>query len=247
MTTMADPHTLTGAYALHALEENERAAFEKHLATCPSCAQEVREFSATAGRLALAATMPVPPHLKAQVLRQIGETRQDQPTPASTVHTAHRGRGTRWALAACLAGAAALGGTTLWQHQQATTARQETQDARQQASQIAAVLSAPDAKATSAAVGGGAHGSVIVSHNSDKAVFVASGLAKPPQGKVYQLWFADGDHMRPAGLLDSTRSDQSVLMTGTVAKASGMGLTIEPAGGSQQPTTSPLALMQLPA
>lgn len=250
MTADNDLHTLTGAYAVDALEEDERDAFEKHLATCQACVQEVRELTATAGRLALAATMPAPPRLKAQVLQQIGEVRQERPSHRSAAiasRTARPGRGMRWALAACLAGVAALGGTTVWQHQQAATARQETEDAQQQASQIAAVLSASDAKATTATVDGGAHSSVVVSHASGRAVFIASGLATPPQGKVYQLWFADGDHMRPAGLLDPARSDQSVLMTGTVQNASGMGITVEPAGGSQQPTSSPLALMQLPA
>ncbi|WP_047470085.1 RskA family anti-sigma factor, partial [Streptomyces sp. M10] len=32
--TTAELHTLTGAYALHALPEEERAAFDRHLADC---------------------------------------------------------------------------------------------------------------------------------------------------------------------------------------------------------------------
>ena len=50
----AELHTLTGAYALHALPEDERVAFERHLGACEACAQEVRELSATAARLGLA-------------------------------------------------------------------------------------------------------------------------------------------------------------------------------------------------
>ncbi|MGW4275741.1 RskA family anti-sigma factor, partial [Streptomyces seoulensis] len=57
MTTM-DLHSMTGAYALHALPDDERAAFERHLAGCASCAQEVAEFAATAARLALASSAP---------------------------------------------------------------------------------------------------------------------------------------------------------------------------------------------
>jgi anti-sigma-K factor RskA len=77
-------------------------------------------------------------------------------------------------------------------------------------------------------------------------VFVVSGMARPPGGKVYQLWFDDGGTMRSAGLMDPDRSDQAVLMRGGVARASGMGITVEPDGGSKQPTTTPIALMAFP-
>ena len=50
----ADLHTLTGAYAAHALSDGERLAFERHLAACPACAQEVRELTETAARLGTA-------------------------------------------------------------------------------------------------------------------------------------------------------------------------------------------------
>ncbi|MEV5982108.1 anti-sigma factor [Streptomyces sp. NPDC052114] len=249
MTAQADLHTLTGAYAVDALEDDERAAFEGHLSACASCTQEVRELTATAGRLALATTVPAPPRLKVQVMQEIAGVRQERPhSVATAVPRGTRGnRAMRWALAACIAAAAALGGTTLWQHQQADEARQQARTAQHEADQITDVLAAPDAKVTSAAVKGGARGSVVVSHDSDKAVFISSGMAKPSKGKVYQLWFADGDHMRPAGLMNPSRTSQSVLMAGAVGKASGIGVTVEPAGGSQQPTTPPVALLQLPA
>ncbi|MYS39774.1 anti-sigma factor, partial [Streptomyces sp. SID5998] len=43
--TTTDLHALTGAYALHALPDDERAAFERHLTGCSSCAREVAEFT----------------------------------------------------------------------------------------------------------------------------------------------------------------------------------------------------------
>ncbi|MFD8809680.1 zf-HC2 domain-containing protein, partial [Streptomyces sp. NPDC059597] len=81
----ADPHSFTGAYALHALDEDERAGVERHLAQCVSCALEVAEFEATAARLGLAATVPVRPELRAEVLRRIASVRQMPPgtTPAA--------------------------------------------------------------------------------------------------------------------------------------------------------------------
>ncbi|MEV8411428.1 anti-sigma factor, partial [Streptomyces niveus] len=87
---------------------------------------------------------------------------------------------------------------------------------------------------------------LVVSQARDKAAFIASGLPKPPGGKVYQLWFNDEGTMRDAGLLDPSATSDSVLMAGSVGAASGMGITLEPAGGSPQPTSDPLALMNFP-
>ena len=39
-----DVHKLTGAYAMDALDELERARFEQHLATCEDCRAEVAEL-----------------------------------------------------------------------------------------------------------------------------------------------------------------------------------------------------------
>ncbi|NEB82536.1 anti-sigma factor, partial [Streptomyces sp. SID14478] len=119
--------------------------------------------------------------------------------------------------------------------------------AEQGTERVAAVLAAPDARTGSAKLAGGATGTVVVSAGQDRAVFVVSGMAHPPQGKVYQLWFDDGGTMRAAGLMDAGRSDQAVLLDGGVGAASGMGITVEPAGGSDRPTTAPVALMRFPA
>ena len=51
----------TAPYALGALDEEERASFEAHLATCDVCASEVRELREVAGLLATAAPHAAPP------------------------------------------------------------------------------------------------------------------------------------------------------------------------------------------
>ncbi|NKE62613.1 anti-sigma factor, partial [Lentzea sp. PSKA42] len=65
-STSADLHTLTGAYAVNALSDTERAAFETHLIRCESCATEVAELAATATRLGAAVDFPPPPQLRAR-------------------------------------------------------------------------------------------------------------------------------------------------------------------------------------
>ncbi|MFF1302157.1 anti-sigma factor domain-containing protein [Streptomyces sp. NPDC058307] len=248
--TTTDLHRLTGAYALHALSDNENASFERHLVDCASCTQETAELSATAARLGLAVATTPASALREQVLRRITTVRQDSPGTSARIVPVRAGLRarllSRWALAACLAAAAALGGTTVWQHQRAADARDQARQVSRTSDEIAAVLAAPDARTRAAGLAGGATGTVVVSHRRDRAVFVVSGMARPPGGKVYQLWFDDGGTMRSAGLMDPDRSDQAVLMRGGVDRASGMGITVEPDGGSKQPTTTPIALMAFP-
>lgn len=250
--TNADLHSMTGAYALHALPADEREVFERHLADCEACARETAELCATAARLGLAASATPRPVLREQVLRRITSVRQVGPGVPVLGRTGGSARWTRlmsrWSLAACLAAAAGLGGATVWQHERADQALERAQRAERDTSEIAVVLTAPDARSRTARLADGATGAVVVSDSRDKAVFLASGMDRPPGGKVYQLWFDDGGStMRPAGLMDPHRTDQAVLMSGNVDDASGMGITVEPEGGSRQPTTEPLALMPLPA
>ncbi|MER6349568.1 anti-sigma factor [Streptomyces sp. NPDC001595] len=246
-----DLHALTGAYAVHALHGEEHAAFERHLDECTACEQEVAEFTATAGRLALASTVRTRPVMREQVLQRITTVRQVTPgaAPLERVRRGvRRGRGlARWALAASAAAAAAFGGTAVWQYERAQDAQYRAAQAERQAEGVAGVLAAPDAKSRSARVAGGA-GTLVVSADRDRAVFVASRMAAPPRGKVYQLWFSDsgGGKMRSAGVMDPDRSSQTVLMQGAVDGASGIGITVEPSGGSKQPTSAPIALLGVP-
>ncbi|WP_435862837.1 anti-sigma factor [Streptomyces phaeochromogenes] len=232
----------------------EREQVRRCLRTLTELQQSGRhpaELSATAARLGLAVATAPRPVLREQVLRRITTVGQETPgrqAQASPPLRARRRarRRSRWALAACLAATTALGGTTVWQHQRAEDARDQARRTEQAADAVAAVLAAPDARTLAAKLADGATGTVVVSRSRDKAVFVASGMARPPGGKGYQLWFDDGGTMRSAGLMDPDRSDQTVLMQGTLDKASGMGITVEPGGGSKQPTSAPLALMTFP-
>lgn len=245
---MTDPHTLTGAYALHALPDDERADFERHLSGCPSCTREVEEFEAAAARLALAASAPVRPAMREEVLHRVGSVRQLTPgtTPVERVRRSRGSGPARWALAACVAAAAVFGGTAAWQWERAQDAQQRAAQAERQASELAGVLAAPDAKSRTVKVAGGT-GTVVVSAERDRAVFVSSKMPEPPKGKVYQLWFDDAGTMRDAGLMDPARASQSVLMKGTVDGASGVGVTVEPAGGSAKPTSAPVTVLSMPS
>lgn len=147
--------------------------------------------------------------------------------------TGRAGRLSRFALAACLAAAAGFGGIAVWQHQEAQDARSDARAAQQRSRQVAEVISAPDARSDSATLSDGVKGTVVVSRSQDRAVFLASGLAQAPGGKVYQLWFDDGGTMRSAGLMQATgpsSTTYATLLDGPVDGATGMGITVEPHG-----------------
>ncbi|MFJ8624884.1 anti-sigma factor domain-containing protein [Kitasatospora sp. NPDC093550] len=243
----ADLHTLTGAYAAHALDPAESAEFERHLASCPACALEVTEFAATLARLGAAQAVVPPEALKARVMAALPGVRQEGPRIAPAPGRGSRsGRGaggwTKFALAACLAIAAGAGGIAVQQHQDADRARARAASVQSQADRLAVLLTAPDARtATGTAASGTGVGTVVWSRDRGQAAFLASGMPAPAAGTTYQLWFDDSGSMRSAGLLPS--GEGGVLLSGPLDGATGVGVTLEPAGGSEHPSSAPVMLL----
>ncbi|MEU7072746.1 anti-sigma factor [Streptomyces narbonensis] len=242
-----DAHTLAAAYALGALDDDERGAFEDHLRACEACRLEAAEFQATAARLAAAAAQPPPAAAKAQVMAAIDGVRQLPPRiPAPAAAPAFDGllrrRAVPLALAAGVA-AATLGGVAVWQTLHGQDLEQQARQAEQRLDAVSSVLAAPDARTVHAKTANGALTTVVASERQNAAVFTATGLPAPGAGKTYQLWLDHDGTMRPAGLI---HGDGIVILTGDPADAGAVGLTLEPAGGSPQPTNAPLLLMTLP-
>ena len=100
-------HHLGAAYALDALDERERAAYEAHFATCDICRTDVREYRAAAAELASLTATPPPPDVRARVMSEIAVTRQLSPLPASVVRLTDR-RPNRAVTAVLAVAAAAL-------------------------------------------------------------------------------------------------------------------------------------------
>jgi anti-sigma-K factor RskA len=275
MVERPDLHTLTGAYAVDALPDGERAVFEAHLEACTPCAQEVRELQATAARLGGAAVAAVPDSLKAKVLAEIDATRQERPEPAldDDLPVARR-TAPRWVAATFAAAAAllvvAVGGlavmVTAMQQQlagleaevvaaeaanaevvalTARLAQVEAAAAEATTSAVADVLAAPDA-VTVAVELDGVHGRVVASATRGEAVFVADGFDPAPHAHTYELWFIHDDRVVPAGLFDpDERGRATRVMTGDVASAVAVGITIEPEGGSAEPSGDPMMVLTL--
>lgn len=241
-------HSLTGAYVCHALEPAEREAFERHLAECPTCVQEVAELRETAALLASAAAETPPARLKAAVDARIAVTRQIPPiidhAPARQAAPRPRRRwfaGLGYGLAAGMAVVVAVLGVRLNDQQN------QIDQARDRSTTISALLAAPDVHTDSVTVSTGGSGRVLVSRSRDEAAITVSGLSQLSPGKVYQLWMMGPSGARSGGLvpIDSEAFD-SVLAHG-LGDARTIGLTVEPTGGSAQPTTTPVMLLPMPA
>lgn len=238
--TSHEIHALSGAYAVDALDDTERALFEEHLASCSECRTEVEELREATALLAETVAVAPPPQLRERVLSGIGSVRPLPPvipTPAadsgsvSRPHFWQRRTWTAFAAAAAVMAAVITGATVV-------------ERARTDApiSAVDRVLQARDAQRIDVDLPHGASVSVIRSVTEGHAVLLTRGLPPAPNGKVYELWLQSADGvMQPAGLLASSGT-RSLLFTGDASDAVGAGITVEPAGGSEAPTSAPIAL-----
>lgn len=233
--TSPDIHALTGAYALDAVSGVERADFERHLAECESCAQEVRELRDTAAQLALAASEPPPPALKQRVFDEIQTVRQ-LPPDTNVVPLRRRSltqRLTAVAAAVFFVATVGLGVVVVRQNSQLDTANA-------QAALLEQILSAPDAKlvtleATEAAPDDAGTMKVAVSESQDRMLLLSTDLASAPAGRTYQLWGLENQVPRSMGLV-TPDNGEVVLSVSGIGDADQVAISVEPEGGSERPT-----------
>ncbi|MGW3958183.1 anti-sigma factor [Amycolatopsis sp. NPDC005003] len=223
----AELHTLTGAYALDAVSDVERAEFERHLGECAACRQEVAELRATGARLGVAAAVDPPPSLKLVVFADVARTRQ---LPPKLPVVRRLSRAKTWQLRVSLFGAAAAALVAVLLGVTGTPAP------------VDAVLSAPDASAIEGT--GEGHATLVVSRSRHQAVLLASDLPALDAGHVYQVWLIGSGGARSAGLMTSEAS-QRMLVAELPADVDRIGITVEPAGGSAGPTTPAVTRISL--
>lgn len=242
-----DIHSLSGAYAVDAVDDVERAGFEAHLAECSQCETEVASLMAAAAQLSSITFSAPPPSLRESVLRDITSVRPIPPVVIATsaptsLHSkrserAARGRSAplrQWLVGVAAAAVLATGGI-VWQPW-------STDESTVQLTAMEQVLQAKDAQSFEEKVGG-ATATVVRSPSMKKAVIVTANMPDAPEGKVYELWLQQGTEMVRAGLMPAGRAN-TVLLDGDAATAQAVGITVEPAGGSDKPTTAPVAVIR---
>ncbi|MFD7311142.1 anti-sigma factor domain-containing protein [Promicromonospora sp. NPDC059942] len=272
---MADETTGTGAdgvagdvrdlipgYALDALDDADREAVERLLASDADARRALDEYRDVVAAFVVEAEPPAA--LRAGVLAQVAGTPQvpgptaEAPSapaalpaaapagpPAATPSSGSGGdvvdlaarRRRRWgtAVAAVAAAVAIAVPTTI-----AVQVTAERDRLREQAQVVSEMLADPDSSVLRASVEGGGEASVLVS--GDDMFFHAEGLPAPEQGKAYQLWVVEGDgSVSSAGLL-ALRGDQATALV-QGEHGVGMAVSVEPASGSEEPTTAPIVVL----
>jgi len=230
---MSDVHALVGAYAADAVDDVERVAFERHLATCQACQLELEGLHETAALLASSEPATAPARLRQSVLAGIETVRPLPPVTTPTAGPRRRRFRPATLVAAAAAVIAAVGGVTVWQAQDDRPAQEQQLTAAER------VRSAPDAEEFSQSLPDGTEVTIIRSRSRNEAVLVADDMPPVPEGKVYELWLDhEGVGMVPAGTMRGT--EDQVVLEGDPATALGAGITVEPAPGSEKPTTEPV-------
>lgn len=234
-------HTLAGAYALDALDERERAAFEQHLAGCAACVAEVVEFQATAARLGEAESTSPPDGLRESVLEAARRTPQRRPVvPVVTVVPDSRWRryAPRLLAAAAVLVVAGVVGLYVGEHDQAT-------DGQAQADEIEEVMTAPD-RVFSPSRNGDVPVQVVSSRSMDKAVVMVNDLPPIDDEHSYEMWAIDDTGTRSLGAMPEATEEGTAVVEG-LGDATQVAVTVEPAGGSPdgKPSTPPVETVDL--
>ena len=246
--------------AAGALSEDEYRALDALLAADPDLAREYAELQTSAATLAEASSEAPPPHLRASILDAIRDVEQlprhesppDAPPIAATddtdaashiaaavpTRTEHHGPSNvvpihhrRWMVPATAAAAVVMllvGGLIFRNVADAPTDR------------MAEVLNDDDA-VTIPLDGSLAGLRLVASDRENAAVLMGSGLEQPDAGMVFQLWAIHDDEKVGMGTFMPAATGEVAMVIEDVDENSEWAVTVEPEGGSDQPTSDPIA------
>jgi len=247
-----DLHNLAAPYALDALSAEEAAEFERHLTACESCTLEVQEMRETTAVLAASMVVDPPAAMKDRVLAGIGTLPQATGSTSGSASgsavvelSERRRRGAtvnRWLAGVAAAGVLVAGALGVSTYQ----ANQRADEAQVAADQMSAVLADPDAVIERADIEGGGAGTLVMSPEDGRAVFMTADLPDPASGQTYQLWAIDDAGATSVGLMEPDAGEASEFVA-IPSGSTAFGVTVEPSGGSDQPTTEPILVLELSA
>lgn len=242
MTT--DVHTLSGAYALNALDPSEAAEFEQHLAACAACRDEVAELQQAAALMGAAEQSAAPASLRARVLDAVDRTPQVPPTVAGGPTSPESSPGTvtplrsrpvrRFLVAAAAVAAVVVGGVVV------TDAMRDDDPGSVLSAGVTEVLRASDAQAATVDTTNGGKVTVAMSGSAGRMAVDTSGLPDLDAERVYQLWTVREGVMASAAVLEDHRTGASMDLP---EEGFQVAITVEPAGGSEQPTSDPVVVV----
>ncbi|TFV61160.1 anti-sigma factor [Mycobacterium sp. PS03-16] len=235
--TNSDLLELATPYALHAVSADEQSEIDRRLAAAPAetaaaFTDEVRSVRETLAALSSGTALEPSPHLRDSLLAAVAAD------PVRGLD-ARRGSRSRWRTAVLAAAAAVViglgalvAGLTLRPADQQTTAEQ--------------VFAAPDVQTVSGPVPGGGTATVVFSKERNAGVLVMNDVPPPQPGTVYQMWLVGDDGAHSAGTMDATAvSPSTTAVLPDLGSSQALAFTVEPPGGSQEPTSPAFAELPL--
>jgi anti-sigma-K factor RskA len=224
-----DLHELVAAYALNALDDDEKAAFERHLATCERCAAELSALRETAASMAYTLEgPPPPPELRGRILDAVRAER------ANVIPLRRRGMGPALGAVAAIAAVIALG-LGIWSASLSRSLDDE-RDRLAATEEALALVADPNASRTELA---GAEGSLVVA-GPGAAALVVCRLEEAPSGKAYEAWVIANGRPRPAGLFDGGDDCTAHVLSEPIPRGAIVAVTLEREEGVDAPTGDPL-------
>ncbi len=246
---------LAAAYALGALDGDERSRFEAHLrAGCRECETALVDYGETLA--AVTAELPPvgpPPGVKAALLERIAAQTPRAPAPRAQpqrVSELPRPRwiAWRWAFAGALAASLVVNlflGVRMTRISRELAARSEEgfkiREQLVQMQELLEIARKPGNQVVALAglkPSPGAEGTMYWRRGGG-GIFLAGGLPPPPSGKTYQLWAIAGGKPVSAGVFGVDPSGSGTLRVSPLAgvpKVDLFAVTLEPAGGLPQPS-----------
>jgi anti-sigma-K factor RskA len=222
------------AYALGALDPEELAALEVHLQTCQSCRAELAKYRTMSDNLLMA----VPPRPPSAALRKRLQSRLPSAQKQSRPRFA-------WSFPQLAMGAALtlllFMSVFSFAQMRAIQSQQASLQQQLKTSQFALSMLAYPGTRSLPIIAANFSGSVLVDTEHTTAAVITWRLPELPSDQTYQVWLIEPDgHRVSAGVfrpqVNSTYTTQPIFSKQPLTKFVGIGVTVEPAGGSDQPT-----------
>ncbi|KQW06376.1 hypothetical protein ASC66_07685 [Leifsonia sp. Root4] len=173
-----------------------------------------------------AAPAPAPP----------APTVSEEPGPAERRASARWRRPVGALLAVAAASALFFGGLAIGNLSDSTPPSNPSQ-----AEELAAIAAAPDSQRAAAEVAGGGTATLVWSGELGRSALLADGLAPLPEGQTYQLWYIGEEGPVSAGTFEaSSKGTTWHVLEGEMSAGDTVGVTVEPSGGSDAPTSDPI-------
>lgn len=251
---------LAAAYALGALSPEETRAFEAYLAGSPEAQREVAQFREVSALLAEGAPGAVPdPGLRTRVLQRIG---RDGVVPiGGRKPTVSRVPLPVWlALAASIAVAIGLGSMLIKTRRELAARQAAVDSVRVTLAQVETRLSERE-KTLNTIMEPGVTLSLLSTTSApqpriqlfwnrekSQAIVHAFRLSPADSGLVYQLWFIKDGKPIPSVTFNSEPTGHALVQNVSLPEGiTHAAVTLEPAGGSLQPTSPVLMIGELKA